>query len=202
MISKTYRVLAAGSLLGEIVHAAGATEFRVAGPAGEAWMTLIRELVESKDLVVLLPGNRIGQGPHDRDVEQLEAALELATRSYPVTVEGLAPRPPSPPDPAVDVALEQLRGAVQEVLRRRQASGEAESTLARWMRATPATGDGSTLGRCLDELFEAGRRGDEPLRLVIDAATVLLRAPGVDPALENFARQWTRFRVERPERTY
>jgi len=92
---RVYRILPAygGAPCGELRFTpeadgatSGSTEIVVAGPAGEAWMTLIRE----------------GVAGSDGDLERLEAALRFAARGLPVRVEGLPPEPPPPP---VDVAL-------------------------------------------------------------------------------------------------
>lgn len=186
---RMFRILTTGPApVGEIAFTpdregsdAGTTEFLVAGPSGEAWMTLVRERVLDPGLVVLLPDGPSAQGPHDRDLRQLEAALALAARQWPLRIEGLAPPAPAGPDPAIESTLARLREALGSPLPR------------------PVT-DAAGLGRLLDELFDSGVRGDEARRRQLDAAADRMR--GGDPSLESFARRWIRFRVEKPERLH
>lgn len=167
---RVYRVLNRnGSPCGEIRFSPDGPEVAVAGPSGEAWMTLIREKVEGC-----------------RDRERLEEALRLAARGLPVRIEGLPPEPPPPPpDPAL---LERLRSALA---RRPPPDGLDRALL-----------DAPDPCRLLDALFDAGTSGPEPLRRWIDGLERDFREPGTPSALENFARRWLRFRVEKPRRVH
>jgi len=183
----------------------GSTEFAALSPAGEGWLLIVSEFVRGEqDCHVFIEG-ALRQGPHDRDLRQLEGALRLIPQNFPVLgILGLRDAPLEGQAELEDPAVE----AVKTLLRERSVAAlqgvpgaSSEALLDMLRRVTRASSEGA-LAAALEFLLNELRGAGAETLAVWDLALRELRRDAEDPAISStlkaFVREYTRFRVAKP----